>query len=498
MEQNQILEKPAEEQPNSESTMKRDNIFVLLSFVTGFAFFEFVLFGGFGIGVPLFFALFYPVAAVYLSRRHKIFTKQSLLTFLPVLILLVCFAVFDNIVLRVFNVIALWICVTFNLLTMSELEGNPIFWAGAWFDILKATFYMPFNNIGKRISNFFGSFKSQNRRNVGIVLLTLLGISPLVILVLVLLASSDAGFERMLNSMANSITADAWGYIGKIILAALLTFPLFNLLYALCSQKRQQKHPVDGFMLKTACLNPLATASALYAFSFIYVLYIALQADYFFSALRGVLPTMFTYAEYARRGFFELAAVVFINYCLIAFAVIITKRKDGKMMKSCRIPVLALVLCTLLLIITAMSKMVMYMGNYGLTPLRVYTSWFMLLLFVLTIFTAIKIIVPHFNFYRFSAVGAIVLYLALNLVNVDGLIAHYNINLYDQSGKLDTQVFYQLSDSAVSEISTLKGDAKYGKEIEQFLKERKAEINGSNWQNFSVSQAVARQAADSQ
>jgi hypothetical protein len=69
--------------------------------------------------------------------------------------------------------------------------------------------------------------------------------------------------------------------------------------------------------------------------------------------------------------------------------------------------------------------------------------------------------------------------------------------VYQQNGKLDTQVFYQLSDSAIPEIATLKGDARYGSEIEKILDGRKSRLNSTNWQNFSFAWAAARQAVNS-
>ncbi len=157
------------------------------------------------------------------------------------------------------------------------------------------------------------------------------------------------------------------------------------------------------------------------------------------------------------------------------------------------VSLLFLAVCTLLLIITADSKMIMYVNNYGLTTLRVYTSWFMLLLCILTLFIILKLILPIFNFYKFAAVAAISLYLALNVINVDSLIAGYNINLYHQTGKLDIQVFNNLSDSAVSEIATLRNDEKYGSDIQKFLNARKSHLSLKYWQNFSFAEQSANQ-----
>lgn len=476
----------------AQGTRRCDSVFILLSFLASFALCQFVLFGGFGIGVPIFVAVFYIIAAAYLKPEHNIFNKTALLTFIPVFLLLLCFVLFDNTFLRVFNVFALIFGVALNVLAMAGLENRPIFWAGTFLDILKAMFYFPFHKLGERIKAFSSGFKTKTCRNICIVIVTLFVISPVVIIVLMMLASSDAGFESLLNEIAGIFTESFWEYFFKILLSLLLTFPLFNLLYNLRHQERSENKGFKDFLRSLSLLDHVATASALTVFIVIYVFYIVLQAKYLFSALFGVLPESFTYAEYARRGFFELTGVVFINFCLIALAVVVTRRKNGALSAGCRIPALILAGCTLLLIVTAASKMLMYIGNYGLTPLRVYTSWFMLLMLVLMLFVAIKLVVPRFDFYRFSAVGSIILYLALNFCNVDSMIARYNISVYRQTGELDTYVFYRLSDSAVPDIVALKDDGKYGSDIKLILNERRNEIARSRWEDYSVAKALAR------
>ena len=477
---------------------RRDYIFVLLSFVIGFALSEFILFGGFGIAVVMFFAVFYAVAVIYLSRRHKVLSRLSALTFIPVFLTLLCFALYDNMALRALNVLALWIFTSLNLTAMAGLESRPIFWAGSWFDVLKVTFFMPFHHFPMSATVLSMTGKSGRRHNLLRVVITLLVISPVVIIVLGLLASSDAGFERLLNTITGYLTKQVWQYFTKIIFAVMLTFPVFSLLYSLRYDRRPEKHPLGGFMLRLGAFDTLITAAALTVFSLIYAVYIALQADYFFSALRGMLPDAFTYAQYARRGFFELVGVVLINFCLIAAALALTKRSGGRPTSGCRYSVLILAAMTLLLIVTAASKMAMYVGSYGLTPLRVYTSWFMLLLGLVTVFMMIKVVFPRFDFYRVAAVSAITLYLALNLANVDSIIAGYNISLYQQNyrSELDTSVFYQLSDSAIPQIAALKDDPKYGSRIEEILNDREKQIENTSWQNFSLAKYIAQQAIE--
>jgi hypothetical protein len=122
----------------------------------------------------------------------------------------------------------------------------------------------------------------------------------------------------------------------------------------------------------------------------------------------------------------------------------------------------------------------------------------MLLLGLVTVFMMIKVVFPRFDFYRVAAVSAITLYLALNLANVDSIIAGYNISLYQQNyrSELDTSVFNELSDSAIPQIAALKDDPKYGSRIEQILDERETQIKNTSWQDFSLAKYIAQQAIE--
>ena len=111
----------------------------------------------------------------------------------------------------------------------------------------------------------------------------------------------------------------------------------------------------------------------------VYLFFLFVQFNYMFFAFGGKLPGGFIYSEYARRGFFELVAIAAINLGLLVAFYLFTAKKDGGIAKFLRGYLLTLSGITVVIIASAVSKMVMYMQVYGLTQLRVYTSWFMVL-----------------------------------------------------------------------------------------------------------------------
>lgn len=124
---------------------------------------------------------------------------------------------------------------------------------------------------------------------------------------------------------------------------------------------------------------------AIYTFAgiigFTYLLFIAFQAKYLFSACLGILPESFTYAEYARQGFFELCGITAFNVLLLLFMNVFTRTitRENKVLSVINIVFSAV---TILLLITAMSKMGMYIAAYGFTIKRIQASVFMIWLFL--------------------------------------------------------------------------------------------------------------------
>ena len=95
--------------------------------------------------------------------------------------------------------------------------------------------------------------------------------------------------------------------------------------------------------------------------------------------------------------------------------------------------------------------MVMYISEYGLTRLRYYTMWFMLL----CAFMFVLIIVKQFKFeMKFSAWFSgifTVMFALLCFCSPDYVIARYNIDMYNAGylDELDTHAILDMSDDAI-------------------------------------------------
>jgi hypothetical protein len=184
------------------------------------------------------------------------------------------------------------------------------------------------------------------------------------------------------------------------------------------------------------------------------------MAAYLFSAFGGELPTSYTYAQYARKGFFELCMVATINLALLGFTYLFARRQVHEYPPFLRVLTGIISFSTCLLILTAMSKMLLYIDTYGLSRLRIYTLWFMVALIVVFL----VLLAWHFKSFKLGRIMVIIplaFSLVLFLANTDGIIARYNVNQYlsGQTEKIDTDMLAYLSDGALPALYELEEKA---------------------------------------
>ncbi len=403
---------------------------------------------GLGAGVTLYAALFCLCTFVYLRAGGHRQTKASLLSLLGIILSTLVFLLFDNPLIKVLNFMFLSATVIYwiSAATGRTLEKRiSVYILG---DLWQQVLLVPFGNF----SSCFGTLKSLpagNKKGKTVIAgaLGILIMIPVLAAVIHLLIAADAAFAQVVNRLNFTVSTDT---IFQIIMGIPVACYLYGLVYGNHYGRKTGQVTVETVdkMASVCRFAPgVAVYSALTALNLVFIVYFLSQLTYLFSAFNNRLPELMTYAEYARRGFFELCAVAAINLAVIALAQLVVKRERVKVL---RMETTALCLFTLMLIMTALSKMVMYINTYGLTQLRVYTTWFMLVLFLIFAVTAVRQF-KTFNAARVMVAAFMILFLALSYGNVDGRIAAYNIDRYEKGTleDLDVQALAGLSDAAV-------------------------------------------------
>lgn len=473
---------------------KTDSIFSALALVIGFLFFQFIFFGGLGFGVPLFFIAAYAGVLFYGCKSKSIDIKKGAPLFIPIVLLLACFALFDNPVLGVLNLGFLFFLATLQFMTMFGVRGHEKLSKGVLFDFFGGFVGRPLMNLDKLfVITAKGTKDEKGKRIFFRIMLGVIICIPLLAIILSLLSSADLAFEGVMKKLTDFIGASIWEYLGKFMLGFMVAIPLFGAFFAFRyrSGKGSVKIPeIAGKLDHVIAYTVLSIVNAVYLF-FLFV-----QFNYMFFAFRGELPGGFNYSEYARRGFFELVAVAAINLGILAVFYLFTARKENKLSKVLKTYLLTLSFITVVIIASAISKMVMYMQVFGLTQLRVYTSWFMVLIGVLFMLAIVKIISRKFNAVKIICVFFTGWFLALNFAGVDAMITKYNIakSNQDKSISLDVSMFGSLSDSMVSEAITLldTSDVVVKIDLQTMLTARYNEINDKNWQAMNLASIKAK------
>ena len=187
-----------------------------------------------------------------------------------------------------------------------------------------------------------------------------------------------------------------------------------------------------GSRISTITVNTVLGAVCL-----VYLVYLFSQLAYFVGGFSGILPEEFTLAEYARRGFFEMTLLCMINLGVIALAVGLVRKKDGKAPLSTRILCLWIGLMTVFFVVASSAKMILYIDGYGLTRLRVLTEVITVFFGLSTVAVMIWLFAPKMPYMKVIMVMGLLIGAVVFWADVDTVVASYNVSAY-QSGKLET------------------------------------------------------------
>ncbi len=93
------------------------------------------------------------------------------------------------------------------------------------------------------------------------------------------------------------------------------------------------------------------------------------------------VPIKYTYAEYAREGFFQLLGVTSINFLLTILIVSFNKKEEKT--KLIKILLTILLSFSILLIFNSDYRLFLYIGKYGFTILRLQVILFLFMELIL-------------------------------------------------------------------------------------------------------------------
>ena len=290
-------------------------------------------------------------------------------------------------------------------------------------------------------------FKGVRRGSKGQgVLFTVLGLIctiPFLIILTLLFSNADFAFAQSLSKITFYFyDLPVAKIIGTILLGVLMTVYILPLFFALDADYPQ---PEAGSKRKGILPNAAVTAflAVLIALE-VYFSYF--QVRYLFLNL-GTLPEGVSYAEYARGGFFEIAAATLLTVALIFAATVLTRRdEDEELPLSVRLLLTVFSACVVLMFASSYYRMLMYMDAYSMTIRRVGVCWLMALMLAVLIGVIIYIWKPDFALTRYTIFTVLVFVLALNLMHLGATVSRNNVDRYFKEQEAEVKTGYQLDE----------------------------------------------------
>ncbi|HQJ33496.1 MAG TPA: DUF4173 domain-containing protein [Anaerolineaceae bacterium] len=295
---------------------------------------------------------------------------------------------------------------------------------------------------------------------------------PLLLLFGFLLASADTIFSEMLGSAFDWLKLDFFDhFIQHIFIILLLTwFGAAALWHALTKSGKQLAIQPDKPLFKPF-LGMTETSIALISLNVLFASFLVVQFRYFFAGSANVSIDGFTYAEYARRGFFELVVVALIAGVLYFSFASFTKRDTPAKKRAFSLMAGLLLAQVGVMLISAFQRLRLYEQAYGFTSSRLAAHVFMV--FVGLLLLALIIMELTNSFRKLGLVlvlGVLAFALVMVGLNEDSLIAQQNLERAVQGEKLDAAyLVHGLSNDAVPTLFRTMDDAELAPDLQEKL-----------------------------
>ena len=257
--------------------------------------------------------------------------------------------------------------------------------------------------------------EEKGKGTIGYVFLGLAIAVPILCVVLPLLASSDAVFSNFLSSIYDlEFDADVVGVLFTILFIFVAGYALIKRLY---HKEYWLNEPVKDKRVHTPVVA-ITISAVLLVF---YVIYSGIQIIYLFLGF-GTLPDDYTYAEYAHEGFFQLVFVCLINLILVLIC-----RKYSKDDKVLKVMLTCISACTYVMLFSSAYRMILYISVYGLTFLRVYVIWALIVIALIMGGTVAFVFSDRVPFVKYAIFTVIFTWTIFAFSYPDKYIASYNI-----------------------------------------------------------------------
>lgn len=318
---------------------------------------------------------------------------------------------------------------------------------------------------------------------------------PLIILFGLLFVNSDTNFENMVKHLFE------WSWDEETVVVYMLAFVICGWIAAAVLRSVVLK---QGLSVKEQQLTPPASwtlgsieiVMIFGALNLLFLSFIVVQFAYFFGGDVLVQSAQGpTYADYARRGFFQLVTVALLVMMLLLLTHWL---QSATQLEKILYQILAttMVVMTMIIEASAAHRMYLYTREYGLTELRFYSSVFMVWLAVLFIWFSVTVLREQRSRFTFGAIlTGMVFIVLLNFINPDAQIAQFNLARLQDGQRFDAEYVTSLSaDTVPTLLATLPDIPKSQRcNLWNSLQTHPVLSASYDWRNFNLARAEGRE-----
>ena len=269
---------------------------------------------------------------------------------------------------------------------------------------------------------------------------------PVLVVVILLFAGADQVFAGFFTGIADWFSGpEVTVRVMRVICILFFSFCFFSALYFAVNGPE----PAEGKKRERPDGAPAAYVTALALLALVHIAFCAVQFAYLFGGAEAA-AMQGGWAEYARRGFYQLVLVAAIDLGFVLVCAVNGGRSKAE-------KTLSLLVCALTLVILASAfwRMRLYILAYGLSMLRAMTLWAMAFILLCLVLAAVKVLRPGFKFWPWFAALGLYGWVLFNAVGVDARIADYNVDAY-LDGRLSQVDIYYLANLSPSALPALE------------------------------------------
>ena len=405
-----------------------------------------------GAGMALTFLIFLAAGLFTRGKRRPFSRLRRGDAFMALVsaLLSAAYAVFMSVEMRLFLFPVTCACIAWTLFSASDcLPGEPM----SAESLSAAARRLPgacFRSMGKPFAALSGLKKTR-----GLLAGALLSV-PMVIAAAILLTSADDVFASFLS---NAFRDASFSNVVLDAFVLVLALVLFSFLFSLGFAPSFAEKPTREIKPQAVFALPVALMDILYA------VFVGIQLVYLFGG-RESAAMQGGYAEYARKGFFELALVSLINLTFSAFAF----RCCG-FPKALRWLSAGLYAATAVLLASSAMRMGLYVRAYGLSFLRLLTFWGIFAMAVADIFAAYRLIFPGKKVFSRAAAVILVSFVLLVYMNPEARVAAWNIR-HTAAEAVDAEYLSSLSPDALLALDRLSDSSEEARRAAREIRSR--------------------------